>query len=71
MYQPANLVNSSLMVLNDRIRAVAAAVCEVQGSYALPKRMMAIEQGEVGEGVLTERPIVDESISEQADKMMR
>ena len=67
----ATLIHSSLTALNDPTRADAvAAVGEVTGSYALSKILAEMESNKVGRRILNERPIVDESIANQAKELM-
>ena len=68
----ATLVHSSITALNDPTRADAvAAVGEVTGSYALSKMMAGMESNEVGRRILTECPIVDESVAKRAQELLQ
>lgn len=68
----ATLVHSSITALNDPTRADAvAAVGEVTGSFALSRMRGGMEQDEIGRRILNERPIVNETVVERANILLR
>ncbi|KAL7460239.1 hypothetical protein ACHAXS_000703 [Conticribra weissflogii] len=63
----ATLIHSSVTALNDPTRADAvAAVGEVSGSFALSKIMQQMKNDPVGRRILKERPLVNETVADQA-----